>query len=1466
MVEKMYGSIHTHFEDSFDAVNDFNDAILQFILQGTVKVAATGHGVFSEYEDIRDAISEARALAQEVRGVLKDIGLNADDALVKEPDGRIHPNFIAPNFMADNISNDEIKEFVKKIGVTGHLSSEDEDYIVNDTKAKYLALWYISMVEQFDIVPGVEAYFEDDKSHMILIAKDYEGYQSLSKIISQSNVDYKNDCPITTLKNLQDNVNKGHVICTSACIAGAFGKRLFLNEYELRTKIENIEKQLADAGYNDKQKIVDLRDSLKEIKKPTKAEYKAALRLEKKENDSSKREELDLQQKIYDDAQEKLLNSSFADEVSEAEKVLKKNSRTNTSLSKYKEKLDELLSKKDTVKEECLSLYKALEDIFGKENYYFELQNHGLDKEDYVYSNLVSFAYEVGNPNFVASNDIHVCKTKGETTEEKQEYEDALIKRNVAKCGRFKKYEPLALDDREYVIKSDDEIKEELLKLSFPSDISNKNDIINMAIGNIKGILSQCDIQHPKHQNHYPKLSNDENQLFDELVEKGINRIFPNGVPKEYRERLDYEKDVIKKMGYAGYHLIVQDYLAYGRLLGYLDDDEIEDAPDTIEELEKYVDERHPKRLGIGIGPGRGSAAGSLCCYALNITNIDPLKYNLLFERFLNTERISMPDIDSDFKTTIREKCYEYVKKKFGEECVCKVMTKTYLALKGAIQRSASYLILKESYELGLPNNGKDSEINKKYQYLQKMLSKECDSYIDEGKSEYEILQILSTKYNSNDANTLSKEYVEAINNILFITSKITNMFTVYGKHAAGVIISKDSLWDIMPIKYDDEDNVFTSQCSPAQAEEKGLLKMDFLGLKNLNIITDIMKTPGKEDYELMDVFNQIDSDNTILDNPEIFKHIFHTGFTQGIFQCESPGIKKMIQNFQPETKDDIILLLAAYRPGPMDYIPEMIAQKWYRKDPEHYYEIVSKMYSPKEKKYKNLYPTPKSSISLKNETLDKILMPTYGCPIYQEQIMEIFREMAGYSFGQADVVRRYMSKKKADKLAYEKEAFIYGDEKRGIPGIMNLHNVSIKEADDLFEQMMPFAKYGFNKSHAACYAKITIITAYQKHKSPIDFYKCSINAMESIKDVTPYIKEAKNFGISVLPPSIMKSENDFTVVPNSDKKIRYGFSFIKGIGSLDISKRTTSLCNFIFSNPNVTLANIKTLAKVGCFDRIITFKDIELNEKQKSVFSRKDMIDFVEKYGDSIRSFVSEKKNRDSLLKQLEESVKLNEDVCDLEKQISKTNDSIEKLKNKLAPIRNEILEAVEHYEPLTPSKVKARNQEAVEYENELLAYTPSTQRSIELLEDELKFPQNSKDYNNTFEMLEQKDKGKIRIRASVLDGGADKIYYTKPKKDLNGKEIPGNPYHLVRLIDSDGNEVTRRFKDVVMVDAAWFDLYVDNDKFFIQSSKDVNTVQVANVNNQQVNSLPGTAKGTLMMDLLFENDKEESEEYDFE
>lgn len=1211
-METMYGSIHTHFEDSFDAVTDMHTAIRSFLKRSAVKVAATGHGTFIEFENLHDVIIEMNNWADEAEKYLSEsLNVDLNKKIIKDLDsGR----YVVSD---SNASDSKIENYLSEVNIFDHIKQEDIENDIDTT------LNVIARIRSFSIVPGVEAYFEDEARHMILIAKNEEGYREISHIISESNQKIINEKPITTMDILKKNIIPGNVVCTSACIGGVFGNPIMRFIKKIDT-LHKREEELSSVGFLKAKALEDEyinepEARLKSLEKITKKAIAEAEKEAKISGDRSKVERLEEAKVEWDDA-----NSLAKDQAIEYANlkvegfdrspadIIKEYKRQGTLYQKLKEEIgDETVSSFcDAQLKENVSLYAELVNIFGKDNFYFEIQNHGLKSEKIIYNETLRLANEVGAmDNVITSNDIHLCVTG----EDEEELAREIEKRNIAQLGRFDNsdyrdyddaynYRPPTEDEGEYYIKSDQDLRLNVEKLvDKPVGGLSTFEIVDTAIKNIKSVLSSCNVQLSMEEKHYPKFCENENEEFDRLVEAGAKERFPNGLPQEYRERLDREKEVIKNLGYAGYHLIVQDYIAYAKLLGYLPPEYIEDAPLSLEELKEYVDklvaEGKTEKIGLGIGPGRGSAAGSLCCYCLKITDIDPLKFNLLFERFLNVERVSMPDIDSDFKIDIRDKSYEYVKAKYGVDNVSKILTKTYLALKGAIKMGGRYGLAKQSFEKKVTDGDPEYEkIKKEYSEAADALSKEATTLLL-GSTEIQALGILKENHTS-----------EVEQDILKYTEETLEMFTVTGQHAAGVIISKDPIKDVVPLMWNEKKKSYQIQCEMARAEEYGLLKMDFLGLKNLNIATEICKNPSLG-LPKIDAFQSQEGIQKVLEDKEIYKKIYSTGKTHGVFQFESDGMKKMLIDFKPESFDDVILLVALYRPGPMDFIPEVIEQKKFRKDTEAW-------------KQENPGKTePDRSITLHNESLDKILAPTYGCPVYQEQIMQIFQEMAGYSLGGADVVRRYMSKKKEAKLAHEKTAFVYGDPERGIPGCCKKHGISVKEAEDLFDQMMPFAKYGFNKSHAACYAVVSVYTAYLKLYRPEDFYRASMDAEEDIDSLEPYYKEAEADGIKILPPSL-DSQNGFSVI--EDKVLRRGFASVRGMGNIPpIKVKSNCAETFIRENEDIPIKNIITMAELGFFETMWEAKDeAQLKDYAEYIDGNDEAIaDFIDENGKDIRS-----------------------------------------------------------------------------------------------------------------------------------------------------------------------------------------------------------------------------------------------------
>lgn len=1215
-METMYGSTHTHFEDSFDAVTDMHTAIRSFLKRSAVKVAATGHGTFTEFENVQDVLNEANAWANEAEKVLESIGVETN--IVKDNTGRF---FVKNNTNLENESFDYIKEtdkFITEKNIFGHADIEEIQ------KNPEVVLNTIARIRSLHVIPGVEAYFEDEARHMVLIAKNEEGYREISRIISESNQKIINGKPITTMEVLKQNVVPGNIVCTSACIGGVFGNPIMRFVKKIDT-LNKKEKELADVGYLKAKALEDEyinipTEELKSLEKITKKAIAEAEKAAKVSGNWDEVNRLNEARELYEN--KNVLVKSFAEayvsmkledyENKSPAAIIKEYKRQGTAYEKLKEELDgetlDSFCKKQMA--ENVSLYKELVKIFGKDDFYFEIQNHGLESEKIIYNETLRLANEVGSmQKIIASNDIHLCVTG----EDEEELLREIEKRNIAQLGRFDNsdyrdyddaydYRPSTEDEKEYYIKSDKDLRLNLESMvDKPIGGFSTYEIVDTAIKNISSVLSSCNVEISMDTKHYPKFCENENEEFDRLVEEGAKRRFPNGLPQEYRERLDREKEVIKSLGYAGYHLIVQDYIAYAKLLGYLPSEYIDDAPLDLEELRKYVDdlvaEGKTDKIGLGIGPGRGSAGGSLCCFCLEITDIDPMKFDLLFERFLNVDRVSMPDIDCDFKTDIRDKVYEYCKAKYGVDNVSKITTKTYLALKGAIKMGSRYGLAKQSYEKKVTDgNPAFEKMKREYFDAADKLSTEATSLLL-GSTELQALDILKQNHTS---------AVEQ--DILKYTEETLGMFTVTGQHAAGVVISKDPIKDVVPIMWSEKRKSFQIQCEMARAEEYGLLKMDFLGLKNLDIATEICKNPSLN-LPKIDIFQTQEGIQRVLTDPDIYREIYSTGKTHGVFQFESDGMKKMLIEFKPESFEDVIILVALYRPGPMDFIPEVIAQKKFRKDPEAW---------RKENPDKT---EPERSITLRNDALEKILESTYGCPVYQEQIMQIFQEMAGYSLGSADVVRRYMSKKKEDKLAYEKTAFVYGDPERGIPGCCKKHGISVKEAEDLFEQMMPFAKYGFNRSHAACYAAVSVYTAYLKYYRMEDFYRVSMDAEEDVDSLEPYYQEAEAEGVKILPPSL-DSQNGFTVV--KDKVLLRGFASVKGMGNIPpIKVKTTCAETFVKENEDIPLKNIITMAELGLFETTWEAEnDAQLEDYKKYVDHNDEAIaDFIDENGKDLRA-----------------------------------------------------------------------------------------------------------------------------------------------------------------------------------------------------------------------------------------------------
>lgn len=1231
-----------------------------------------------------------------------------------------------------------------------------------------------------EVIPAVQVYFENPNDRLTLIAKDYEGYLSLCKIITESNElgtvieDPSNKSankPIVYMENLKKNVNKGHVLLSTGGKNNYFLNHLYYNHY-------NYTNLMKDLKYNIREKMVFQHkdffggtpvtvdtiiglvakyNELKQFKKPTKTELNYA----KKDFNITGS---DAGIKAYEKRLEeyngyKELLDHMKPFIKDLEKIKKDNLKDYYQLLEYEE--NDLISQTESDPKE---VYNGLIDIFGKDNVVFELEDHNDEIEREAMKALIRFAKTTTDPIFVAGNDVRlgVPSNSDDLFSEK-------LRLNVARFLKNKKYEDLEKNIDEYCIKTEEELREGLLNIV-------SEEVANKAIENTENYMKDMFIEVTDKENHYPKYCDDENAEFEKRCLDGIKWRFPDGWSEEYEERLKKELDVIQTMGYAGYHLIVQDYLNYARLLGYLTEEEVENAPLTIEELDKYIDDNNIVRIGSGIGPGRGSAAGSICCYLLGITDVDPIKNKLIFERFLNPERVSMPDIDSDFRPDVRLRVREYIKHKYGEKNVCEIVTKSYEQPKGQIRAAARYIGSQEAVR----NNTPDSE--KKWQLIGEKLSKMFTAQDTGGDMTLE-------DFITANAETFDSDQKKVVS----YAKTLTNMFSGYSQHAAGVIISKDEIGAKIPLMWNSTSNSLQTQCQMAQAEERGYLKMDVLGLRNLHVITDSVKTGIPTDV----CQDPIKREKEILENTDVIKEIFGNGLTTGVFQFESDGMKNMLMKFKPETFEDIVLLNATFRPGPLQYIDEIIERKnWERSDKST--------------------PEPKGSITIKNNDLQKILSPTYGCPVYQEQIMEIFREMAGYSLGRADEVRRAMSKKKVDKLAYEKENFVYGNEKEiekagkdlevlkekletapdnekesirkeianfktpaVIDGCIKKQGLTKEEAEMLFEQMMPFAKYGFNKSHATAYSTVALETAWLKKNRTKEFFASALNHWKDRDEIPKYTEEMAKFGIKMLPPVLNSKEDVFTV---EEGGIRFPITKAKNISDSVIDKisnnpdkNDTSIQGFIMTNKDATITQLKQLIKLGCFTECYKFK----NETHKNLE----------------RTRVNG--NKHYMLKWAEENFKTISKIRDLKSQSQRKEELTEITNDYMAPIKEKgFFTSI----PKTSEEVFEERGWELDLTGMIFSY-----------EDDLNVIKEFSNTNTFKDLCVEDSTNPVPVPCVVLSCSDKK--FTKNN----------NPYYEVSLMDREGTVFKRRFKSVITKTNGIFKLYPESKKYFLSDPRPI-------------------------------------------
>lgn len=671
-------------------------------------------------------------------------------------------------------------------------------------------------------------------------------------------------------------------------------------------------------------------------------------------------------------------------------------------------------------------------EIFGKDNFFLELQDHGLPDQKQVNQGLMRMSRETGI-DLVATNDIHY------TFAEDEKAHDILLCIQTGK--KVEDEDRMRYEGGQYYCKSEEEMR--ALFPYAPQALDNTHKIAMRCNVEIEfGVTKLPEYQVPDGYDSWTYLNH--------LCREGFRTRYPED-DGPLAGRLDYELDVIRTMGYVDYFLIVWDFINYAR------------------------------SRDISVGPGRGSAAGSVVSYTLGITNIDPVRYNLLFERFLNPERVSMPDIDIDFCYERRQEVIDYVVDKYGKDRVVQIVTFGTLAAKGVVRDVGRVL--------GLPYAMCDT--------IAKMIPGDLGMTLDKALT---MNPDLKKAYNED----------QQVHYLIDMSKRLEGLPRHTSMHAAGVVIGSRSIDEFVPLSRASDGSI-TTQFTMTTIEELGLLKMDFLGLRTLTVIQNAVRLAQK-DYGI-----SIDIDNIDFDDKQVLDSV-GTGRTEGVFQLESGGMKSFMKELKAENLEDIIAGISLYRPGPMEFIPKYLKGK-----------------------------NDKVSITYECPQLEHILSPTYGCIVYQEQVMQIVRDLAGYTMGRSDLVRRAMSKKKSSVMEKERRSFVYGNEEDGVKGCVN-NGIDEKVANHIYDEMIDFAKYAFNKSHAAAYAVVSYQTAYMKYYYPREFMAALMTSvMDNMGKISEYILTCRRMmDIQVLPPDINEGESGFSVSGNA---IRYGLSAIKSVG-----------------------------------------------------------------------------------------------------------------------------------------------------------------------------------------------------------------------------------------------------------------------------------------------------------------------------
>lgn len=724
---------------------------------------------------------------------------------------------------------------------------------------------------------------------------------------------------------------------------------------------------------------------------------------------------------------------------------------------------------------------RRMNELFGQGNFFLELQDHGLRDQTQVNSVIMRMSKELDIP-LVVTNDVHYIK------------EEDAVPHDILLCIQTGKLvtdeDRMRYEGGQFFLKSEEEMQR-----VFP--------YAKEAMENTHKIAERCNVDIVFGQQKVPKFDVPEGydaySYLQELCETGLKKRYGDPPPQELKERLDYELTTIRNMGYVDYFLIVWDFI------------------------------RFAKSQGIAVGPGRGSAAGSIVAYCLEITDIDPIRYQLIFERFLNPERVSMPDIDIDFCYERRQEVIDYVYEKYGKDKVVQIITFGTMAARMAVRDVGRVMAIPYA------------QVDK----VAKMIPMELGITIEKALAHNPELR-------------QAYEADEVTKNLIDMSMRLEGLPRHTSIHAAGVVIGSEPLDEFVPLSRG-ADNVITTQFTMTTIEELGLLKMDFLGLRTLTVIQDAVRMVEKKTGQPLDI-NAIDYDDAAV------YEMIGQAKTDGVFQLESAGMKSFMRELKPTNLEDIIAGISLYRPGPMDFIPKYIKGK-----------------------------NNQDSVRYTCPELVEILAPTYGCIVYQEQVMQIVMKLAGYTLGRSDLVRRAMSKKKADVMAKERANFVYGNEEEGVEGCIK-RGIPEKVANQVFDEMIDFAKYAFNKSHAAAYAVVAYQTAWLRCHYPKEFMAALLTSViTNPKKITEYINTCRGMGIQILQPDINEGESGFSV---SGEAIRYGLCAIKSLGKNVIDAmieereahgRYKNLKDFMerLTSKEINKRTIENLIKAGALDSL---------------------------------------------------------------------------------------------------------------------------------------------------------------------------------------------------------------------------------------------------------------------------------------